>query len=91
MTSISSDDARAYGKWLTMACQEAGLSAEQYGDEVIVHAPGTSHFLAETIRIAPGEDGGLQWWWSWGKPFCPADDVATAVRVIKHVVSVPTS
>ena len=75
---------------LTIACRQAGLDAEQYGPtRVYVHAPGTSNHLAEIVTAKPDDDERLSWWWSWDKPICGADEIDTAVEMIKKVVSVP--
>lgn len=42
--------------------------------------------LGEDISIAPGADGRLRFWWSWGDPIVPASDIAGAVTKIAKVL-----
>ncbi len=95
-TSHTSEDIKAYAKWLTQACQEAGLDAAQYGAEILIQ--GASHHLSERITCAPDERGRLAWFWSWGRPIAdlhdPArtltpDDVDDLVAAIRNVVTPP--
>ncbi|GAA4609796.1 hypothetical protein GCM10023195_39780 [Actinoallomurus liliacearum] len=85
----------AYAKWLTQACQLAGLNAELYGHTVLIIA--ADHHLSEQVTCRPDEDGALRWYWSWGKPIShlrdgnrilTADEVDDLVTAIKNVVSI---
>ena len=98
MMPHTSEEIHAFAKWLTQACQQAGLSAEQYGQKVRI--AGHSHFLTEEVECRPDGDGVLRWWWSWGQPVAgrndpgsllTADDVDDAVDAIRRVVAVPVS
>lgn len=96
MKPYTSADIHAYAKWLTQACQESGLDAEQYGGEVFIR--GISHHLSERVVCGPDTEGVLRWCWSWGRPVghpaepsrpLSADDVDELVRAIRKVVIGP--
>ncbi|MCO5997265.1 hypothetical protein [Actinoallomurus rhizosphaericola] len=96
MNRYTSEDIRAYAKWLTQECQAAGLRAEQYGAEIFIH--GASNHLSERIACRPDAQGDLRWHWSWGVPIgrvddsarlLDVDDVQELVRSISKVVCVP--
>ena len=89
-------------KWLTRACRQAGLDAEQRGAQILVR--GANRHLDETITCEPDERGELGWRWSWRAPICRpggtgrpgdagrplgADDVDELVRSIAKVIGVP--
>lgn len=93
--SQRSEEIRAYARWLTQACQQAGLNAEQYGRTVLVMA--SDHHLSERVTCGPDDQGRLRWWWSWGRPIADlrdpgrsltADDVDDLVTAIAHVVRI---
>lgn len=95
MAECANGDAPAYAKWLTQACQAAGLDAAQYGAEILVQ--GTINHLSERIVCHADECGDLRWFWSWGKPIVdlrdPArilrpDDVEDLVVAIGNVVAI---
>lgn len=95
MTTQDAADVRAYAKWLTQACQAAGLDAAHYGAEVLVQ--GRSNHLSERVVCHADACGDLRWFWSWGKPIAdlrdPArvlrpDDVDDLVLAIRNVVSI---
>jgi hypothetical protein len=44
--------------------------------------------MAETVTLRPDADGVLMWWWSWGRPICPADQIDRAVELVSRVVTV---
>jgi hypothetical protein len=74
---------------LAKACAALRLTAEvQSPTRVRVGATGAG-MLAETIRCQPDDDEVLQWWWSWGEPFCPAsaEHIDRAAEMIRHVVT----
>jgi hypothetical protein len=75
---------------LAQACREQGLRADVLGP-TRVHAsmPDGHARLAEVVRIMPDEQETLSLYWSWGERICPAADIPTAVKVIKHVVTPP--
>jgi hypothetical protein len=92
----TAEDIYAYAKWLTQECQAAGLRAEQYGAEILVH--GASNHLSERISCGPDYRGDLRWHWSWGVPIgrlddssrlLAVDDITELLRVISKVVCVP--
>jgi hypothetical protein len=96
MKPYTSEDIRGYAKWLTQACQAAGLDAEQYGAEILVR--GANNHLNERVTCKPDAQGRLRWYWSWGVPIgrlddsarlLGADDIEELVRSIRNVVSVP--
>lgn len=96
MIPHTSEEIRAFAKWLTQACQQAGLSAEQYGAKVRIN--GSSNFLTEEVECRPDDGGNLRWWWSWGKPVADRhdsdriltpDDVDHLIEAIRHVVIIP--
>ncbi len=96
MDRYTSDDIHAYAESLALACQEAGLDAEQRGAHIFVR--GATGHLDETITCGPDEHGELRWRWSWGAPICRrgeverplgVDDVGELVRSIGRVVAVP--
>ncbi|GAA0353974.1 hypothetical protein GCM10010151_49440 [Actinoallomurus spadix] len=71
---------------LSMACGRAGLTAEEIAPTRIrVGFPGAG-MLAEIIRCMPDSSERLHWWWSWGDPICPAEEIDQAVEMIVHVV-----
>lgn len=95
MTEHTHEKMYAYAKWLTQACQAAGLNAEQRGRTVLVIAD--DHHLSEQVSCQPDEQDALRWHWSWGKPITDLrdatriltpDDVDELVAAIKNVVSI---
>ncbi|GAA4629934.1 hypothetical protein GCM10023196_053280 [Actinoallomurus vinaceus] len=96
MRPHTSEEISAFAKWLTQACQEAGMRAEQYGAKVRIIA--SCHFLTEEVECRSDDAGNLRWWWSWGKPITDShdsariltpDEVDDLVDAIAHVVAVP--
>jgi hypothetical protein len=96
MRPHTTEEICAFAKWLAQACQEAGLTAEQYGSKVRIIAQ--CHFLTEEVECRPDGDGILRWWWSWGKPITDprdsarvltADQVDHLVAAIRRVVTIP--
>ncbi|MCO6010756.1 hypothetical protein NE236_37935 [Actinoallomurus purpureus] len=96
MRPHTSEEISAFAKWLTQACQEAGLRAEQYGSKVRIIA--SCHFLTEEVECRPDDAGALRWWWSWGKPIADRhdsariltpDEVDDLVEAIVQVVAIP--
>ncbi len=95
MAPHTSRDIDAYAKWLTQACQAAGLNAEHHGETVLVIA--ADHHLSERVTCAPDENGDLRWRWSWGSPITALrdrtrvltpDDVDELVAAIAGVVAI---
>lgn len=95
MADSPSEELRAYAKWLTQACQAAGLDAAQYGAEILVQ--GASNHLSERVVCRADERGDLRWFWSWGKPIADLrdatrilepDDVDDLVLAIGNVVAI---
>jgi hypothetical protein len=79
---------------LAKACADAGLTVTvvEPSTRITIHAPNGHRLLDETITLRPDEGEVLTWYWSWDAPahrapICPARDVATAVRLIHHVVA----
>ncbi|WP_345364739.1 hypothetical protein [Actinoallomurus liliacearum] len=71
---------------LATACGKAGLTAEEIAPTRIrVGFPGAG-MLAEIIRCMPDASERLYWWWSWGAPICPAEEIDKVVEMIVHVV-----
>lgn len=72
---------------LTTACANAGLTVEivERPNKITVKAPGAHPHMAETISLRPDAKGLLTWYWSWGAPIAPAENVAGLVRWITHV------
>ena len=94
MTDTEEDTARQDVHELTRRladdCRRAGLNADVISPtRVRVSRPGTHDRLAETVRCMPDDEERLTWWWSWGDPIRPADDLPGAVRRIAHVVTPP--
>ncbi|GAA4624550.1 hypothetical protein GCM10023196_025140 [Actinoallomurus vinaceus] len=96
MNRYTSEDIRAYAKWLTQECLAAGLSAEEYGAEIFIH--GASNHLSERIICKLDDQGHLRWHWSWGVPIgrlndssqlLSVDDIQELIRSISKVVCVP--
>lgn len=96
MDPHKSEEIQAYAKWLTRACQEAGLDAAQYGAEILIQ--GASGHLSERIICGSDELGETRWFWSWGRPITDLhdssrvltpDDVDELVEAISKVVSLP--
>lgn len=95
MEEHTAEQISAYARWLTQACQEAGLDAEQYGRTVLIIA--ADHHLSEQVTCRADDKGVLRWYWSWEKPIAhlrdatrilTADDVDDLVAAIKNVVSI---
>src|SRR5947209_4795162 len=95
MEEHTAEKISAYARWLTQACQVAGLDAEQYGRTVLIIA--ADHHLSEQVTCRPDENGVLRWYWSWGKPIThlrdgtrilTTDEVDDLVAAIKNVVSI---
>ena len=95
MAECASEKVRGYAKWLTQACQAAGLNAAQYGAEIVVQ--GASNHLSERIVCHADECGDLRWFWSWGKRIADLrdpgrilrpDDVDDLVAAISNVVAI---
>ncbi|MEV5705567.1 hypothetical protein [Actinoallomurus sp. NPDC052274] len=96
MKPYTAEDIYAYAKWLTQECQAAGLNAEQYGAEILIH--GANNHLSERIICRPDDQNHIRWHWSWGVPIghvndsarlLAVDDIEELIRVISKVVCVP--
>lgn len=96
MKPYTPDDIFAYAKWLTQKCQAAGLNAEQYGAEILIH--GVSDHLSERIICKLDDQNEPRWYWSWGVPIghlndssqlLTVDDIGDLLRVISKVICVP--
>jgi hypothetical protein len=79
---------------LAAACSDADLEVTviEPSTRLKVHAPGGHKELDEVITLRPDRNEVLTWYWSWDEPgrpapICPADDVPTAVRLVRHVVA----
>jgi hypothetical protein len=80
---------------LAKACAEAGLKVTviEPSTRIKVHAPNGNEHLDEIVTLRPDPGEVLTWYWSWDEPahpapIGPAHDVASAVRLIHHVVAV---
>ena len=78
---------------LSAACKRAGLTVEvlEPSTRIKINAPDGNVRMAETVTLAPNADESLMWWWSWGSPLCPADQIERAVELISNVVAVRVS
>jgi hypothetical protein len=88
--NVTPEDTHVIAARLVQACRDKGLSATVMSPtRVWASMPDGHARLAETIRIMPDEQETLSLYWSWGERICPAEDIATAVKAIKHVVTPP--
>lgn len=73
---------------LAAALDEAGWSVRPVsGTQPRIRVINPDHpLLHETIACRPADDGVPYFWWSWGLPISPTDDVDMAVRRIRHVL-----
>ena len=84
------EDVDAIAQRLAEDCSLAGLDVVLIAPtRVKVSRPGAHDRLSETVRCMPDAQERLMWWWSWGEPICPADQIADAVKAIAHVVTPP--
>src|SRR5262245_30138765 len=75
MAAKRQEDVHELCRRLSMACGAAGLTAEEIAPTRIrVGFPGAG-MLAEIIRCMPDASEQLHWWWSWGDPICPAEEI----------------
>jgi hypothetical protein len=74
---------------LVKECGRLGLNADRTSPTRIRIGATGAGMLAEVIRCHPDADEVLQWWWSWGEPFCPAtaSEIGRAAAMVKHVVT----
>ena len=72
---------------LVKACGEKGLVAEQLSSTRVHAGVTNAGMLAEVIRCMPDKGEVLHWWWSWGEPICPAEDIEKAAKMIAYVVT----
>jgi hypothetical protein len=74
---------------LARMCECAGLVASivEPSTKLRISTPNGNEHLAETITLRPDADDVLMWWWSWGRPICPACDIDFAVSSLIRVVA----
>jgi hypothetical protein len=74
---------------LATMCGRAGLVADiiEPSTKIRISTPNGNEHLAETITLKPDADDVLMWWWSWGRPICPAYDIDFAVNSLARVVA----
>lgn len=74
---------------LAKGCEEAGLKATVFepSTKIKIHTPNGNAYFDEMITLRPDAGEVLSWYWSWGEPICPADDLATAIAMIRKVVA----
>jgi hypothetical protein len=84
------DITEAIRQKMAAACEKAGLTADvlEPGGKIKINCPDGNAHMAETVSLRPDGDAVLMWWWSWGKPICPAEQIGRAVELISKVVSV---
>jgi len=75
---------------MVAACGEAGLTVQilEPSTKIKVNVADGNEHMAETVVLAPDRDEVLMWWWSWGKPICPAAQIGRAVELLANVVAV---
>jgi hypothetical protein len=75
---------------MVAACEKAGLTIDvlEPSGKIKINASDGNEHLAETVALRPDADEVLMWWWSWGKPICPADQIDRAIELISRVVTV---
>jgi hypothetical protein len=75
---------------MVTACKKADLTVEilEPSTKIKVNASDGNEHMAETVTLAPDGDEVLMWWWSWGKPICPADQIDRAVELLSNVVAI---
>ena len=93
-TAPREESADRIAERLAKACAEAGLKVTvvEPSTRITIHAPNGIEHLDETITLRPDAGEVLTWYWSWDSPahpapICPAHDIATAVRMVRHVVA----
>jgi hypothetical protein len=94
IASGSEESADRLTERLAKACGEAGLKVTviEPSTRLKVHALNGNEHLDEVITLRPDPGEVLTWYWSWDEPahpapIAPAHDVATAARLIRHVVA----
>jgi hypothetical protein len=75
---------------MVAACEKADLAIDvlEPGGKIKINASDGNERMAETVTLRPDADGVLMWWWSWGRPICPADQIDRAVELVFRVVTV---
>jgi hypothetical protein len=75
---------------MVAACEKAGLAIDvlEPAGKIKINASDGNARMAETVTLRPDGDDVLMWWWSWGRPMCPADQIDRAVELISRVVMV---
>ncbi len=92
MTGATHYDVHVLARRLVDECARAGLNAALVAPtRVRVSLPGAHDRLSETVRCMPDGQERLTWWWSWGEPICPADQIAGVVKIITRVVTPPVA
>lgn len=83
------ENADRYVDRLATACKLKGLVVEivEPSTKLTIRTPAGPALMAETVTLRPDKAETLTWYWSWGSPICPADDIEFAVRAIFHVIA----
>jgi hypothetical protein len=73
---------------LADGCESAGLRVTVFepSTRIKIHGPDDNEHLDEMITLRPSAGEVLTWYWSWNAPICPAQDITTAVAMIRKVV-----
>jgi hypothetical protein len=92
-TSAAQESADRLTERLHLACKRAGLLVEviEPSTKLKICTPNGNEHMAETITLKPDEDEALTWFWSWGMPICPAEDIPRAVESLLHVIAEETA
>jgi len=74
---------------LAKACEGAGLRTTviEPSTRIKIYGPDDNEHFDEMITLRPDAGEVLTWYWSWNAPICPAQDIATAVTMIRKVVA----
>ncbi len=75
-------------KQLDNACKDQGLATDilEASTRIKVFAPSGNPAFDELVTLRPEVDEVLMWYWSWGSPICPADEIDWAAAQIANVV-----
>jgi hypothetical protein len=94
IAAVPEESADRLTERLAEACGAAGLKVTvvEPSTRLRVHAPNGNEHLDEVVTLRPDPGEVLTWYWSWDEPahpapICPAHDIPTAVRMIRHVVA----
>jgi hypothetical protein len=82
---LSADE---YVRRLKRACELFGylVTIQEPSTRLDVALPGGLSYAHETVSLKPDENNRLMWWWSWGRPMVPAEEITEAAKRISSVV-----